>query len=96
MVALHLSDQDLASFRLVCQSTKDAVDDERDYFWRQRFLCAYDATHPSCSAAAMRVLYQGRRAWQRRAPSFSSGYSRKEQFCLHAMKEIILGKFTFT
>jgi hypothetical protein len=94
MIALELSDQDIANFRLVCLSTKDAVDDDRNYFWRRRFLRAYDATHPSRTAAAMKVLYQGRRFWQRRAPSFSSGYSRKEQSCLHAIKEIILGKST--
>jgi hypothetical protein len=94
MIALELSDQDLASFRLVCHATNDAVDDERNYFWRQRFNQYYDATHPSRNAAAMKILYQGRRGWQRRAPCFSSGNLKIEKTCLHVIKSIIIGKDT--
>jgi hypothetical protein len=92
MIALELSDQDLASFRLVCHATNNAVDDDRNYFWRQRFNLYYDATHPSRNAAALKILYQGRRGWQRKAPRFSSGNSKTEQSCLRIIKGIIIGK----
>jgi hypothetical protein len=92
MIALELSDQDLASFRLICHATNFAVDDDRNYFWRQRFNCYYDVTHPSRNGAAMKILYQGRRGWQRRAPRFSGGNSKAEQSCLREIKGIIVGK----
>jgi hypothetical protein len=95
MIALELSDQDIANFRLVCHSTNNAVDDDRNYFWRQRYNATYDPAGLSRPSSAMKSLYQLRRRWQRKAPVFSSGNSRDEKDFLQVIKGIIIGKITF-
>jgi hypothetical protein len=95
MIALELSDQDIANFRLVCHSTNNAVDDDRNYFWRQRYNATYDPAGLSRPSSAMKSLYQLRRRWQRKAPAFVGGNSRDEKDFLQVIKGIIIGKIAF-
>ena len=103
MIALELtSDADLATFRLICGNTRDAVDSDGASFWRKRYLAVFDRpralpfTHPSSRNknvnAWFRIKYQDMRRVLRKGTSFKTGGGSKvEEICLVLLRDLAVG-----
>lgn len=93
MIALSLSDKDVANFRLICLSSNDAIDADNDRFWFYRFRQVFDPPrrrHTSNSVTKM--IYQTRCKLLANGMRFRRGYTRQEKVYLQMVKEIIIGK----
>ena len=93
------SDKDVASFREVCQSTRNAVDADACSFWRRRFLMAFEKPpdwRPSGDRARdnrrYRNEYSHRQVVLKRGADFALGSRWSEQKCLRVILDMILGE----
>lgn len=94
MIALNLSDKDVASFRLICHSTNDAIDADYNRFWFLRWRQQYDSPKaPHRGHAHTKRVYQDRvRDMHKGFRKFTGGKSPREKVYLEAIKQIIIGK----
>lgn len=101
MIGLELeNDTDLGTYRLICISTKNAIDGDNYSFWRKRFLTKFDA--PSASGSSKRCIanesiiemYQLRRKLLRRGATFEHGGSTQaENNCLLVVRDLVVGMY---
>lgn len=93
MIALQLSDKDVASFRLICRATNDAVDGDYDRFWFLRWRQHFDVpigAHPG-GHIQTKYAYQTRMSRMPKKMKFYAGATVKEKEYLEAIKAIIIG-----
>lgn len=94
------SDHDVASFRLICQSTNDALNGDRKSFWRRRFLDQFDKPAIPRNQSMIQIndhiyeKYKTRCAILKRRTDFATvGNSHQERQCLQTLFELVVGKF---
>jgi hypothetical protein len=93
MIALNLSDKDVANFRLICASTSDAIDADNDRFWFYRFRQVFDPPRRRhASHAVTKMIYQTRSKLLANGMRFRRGYTRQEKVYLQMVKDMIIGK----
>lgn len=96
-IAGYLDDKSIASYRLICRSTKHALDEDEGSFWRTRFLDTYDPSKqtPIGTRSAVnewfKKQYQCRKRIERQRFDFQVGNSQKEMECLSLLKDLING-----
>lgn len=90
-------DSDICSFRLICRSTRDAVDADKNSFWRKRFLSLFE--RPATSLVGeegnlvFKKTYQRRRSVLKHGADFVIGESARERACLEVLRDMIVGMF---
>ncbi|GAB7343139.1 hypothetical protein MBLNU457_1215t1 [Dothideomycetes sp. NU457] len=96
-----VSDYDVASFRLICHNTNDALNGDRKSFWRRRFLDQFDkpAIPPNKSIAQINEhiheKYKSRcRILARRTDFRHLGNSRHERKCLEVLTELLIEAYS--
>jgi hypothetical protein len=90
MIAIHLNDQDLANFALVCRATGYAVQDLS--FWRNRFLDNFD--NPVERFTSM-VQFRDHYKWRRqnlRVGDLQFASEDENDSCVAIVKDLLLGK----
>ncbi|KAI5251286.1 hypothetical protein E4T42_04468 [Aureobasidium subglaciale] len=100
LIASNLDDKDLATYRLVCQSTKSALDEDEGSFWRTRFLNTFDYPENipiekkrSKMNEWFKKKYQYRKHTERQRFEFQVGNSQREVECLSLIKDLINESF---
>ncbi|KAG9559953.1 hypothetical protein KCU97_g17889, partial [Aureobasidium melanogenum] len=94
-IAGHLDDKSIASYRLICKSTKYALDEDEGSFWRTQFLKTYDPSKQTPTGTRSVVnewfkkQYQCRKRTERQRFDFQAGNSQKEIECLSLLKDLI-------
>ncbi|KAF2131437.1 hypothetical protein P153DRAFT_421501 [Dothidotthia symphoricarpi CBS 119687] len=88
------TDKDIATFRLICRSTNDAIDADKYSFWRARFREKY-AAKEGMSNKEMKRTYQLRCKQLRRGIvyDFFRGHKKREVDVLEVLKDLILESF---
>ncbi|GAB7350915.1 hypothetical protein MBLNU459_g1427t1 [Dothideomycetes sp. NU459] len=94
------NDTDIAKYRLICVSTKDAIDGDDDSFWRKRFLQHFDlpmatvSTKRHLDSGTLKQMYQQRRQALRQGANFRLGSDPKNKSkCLKVMRDLIVDSF---
>ncbi|KAE9976183.1 hypothetical protein EG328_002735 [Venturia inaequalis] len=92
MIALELSDKDVASFRLVCRASNDAVDSDFNRFWFLRWRQLFDDPNGAQPGdhAETKKEYQARMSKMPKTIQFNTGLTKKEKSYLEAIKDIII------
>lgn len=96
-IASYLDDKSITSYRLICRSTKYALDEDEGSFWRTRFLDTYDHSKsaPTSTRSVMnewfKKQYQCRKRIERQRVDFQAGNTQKEMECLSLLKDLING-----
>ncbi|KAH8727517.1 hypothetical protein GQ44DRAFT_648578 [Phaeosphaeriaceae sp. PMI808] len=88
------TDKDIATYRLICRGTNDAIDADRGSFWRAKFRENFDY-HESRSNAEFKKVYQHRTKYLRRGTgySFFRGYRRREMDVVAVLRDLIVESF---
>jgi len=93
LIAGHLdTDHDVNNYRLICRSTRNAIDEPRCYFWRDRFLQTFDPEQGK-TAKELKALFQKRRKLLRRGAHFKTGNGYKEAAVLPILRDLINSKY---
>ncbi|KAH0303032.1 hypothetical protein KCU71_g10815, partial [Aureobasidium melanogenum] len=98
-IAGYLDDKSIASYRLICRSTKNALDEDEGSFWRTQFLETYDPSKQTPTGTRFVVngwfkeQYQCRKRIERQRFDFQTGNSQKEMECLSLLKDLINESF---
>lgn len=91
------ADKDVCNFRLVCRSTRDAIDGDNGSFWRTKFRSKYSyAVEGAGSNAELRDEYQMRAKYLRGGltEKFAYlGWDAPEKKILEVLKSLIVGKY---
>ncbi|KAK3081322.1 hypothetical protein LTS18_007965 [Coniosporium uncinatum] len=82
------TDRDVNNYRLICRSTRNAIDEPKCYFWRDRFLRTFDPEQGK-TAKELKTLYQKRRKLLRRGAHFKTGNGKKETAVLPVIRDLI-------
>ena len=96
-IAGYLDDKSVTSYRLICTSTKHALDEDEGSFWRTRFLDAFDPPQkiPTGERSIVnewfKKQYQCRKRVEYQRFSFQVGNSQREMECLSLMRDLING-----
>ncbi|TID21306.1 hypothetical protein E6O75_ATG04701 [Venturia nashicola] len=92
MIALQLSDKDIASYRLVCRTANDAVDGDYDRFWFLRWHQQFDYPIKAHSGGHVQTKqeYQNRMGKMPKTIKFNGGLTKKEKLYLESIKAIII------
>jgi len=85
------TDCDVNHYRLICRSTRNAIDEPKCYFWRDRFLRTFDPEQGK-TAKELKTLYQKRRKLLRRGAHFKTGNGKKETAVLRVIRDLINSK----
>ncbi|KAF1835515.1 hypothetical protein BDW02DRAFT_523110 [Decorospora gaudefroyi] len=91
------TDKDIATYRLICPATNDAIDADRLSFWRTKFREQY-AFKESLSNARMQQLYQRRSKLLRHGTryDFFHGYEKHEAYVVRMLRDLIVESFQGT
>ncbi|KAH0147949.1 hypothetical protein KCU67_g11653, partial [Aureobasidium melanogenum] len=98
-IAGYLDDKSIASYRLICRSTKYALDEDECSFWRTQFLDTYDPSKETPTGTRsvinewFKKQYQCRKRIERQRFDFQAGNSQKELECLSLLKDLINESF---
>ncbi|KAH7095765.1 hypothetical protein FB567DRAFT_566409 [Paraphoma chrysanthemicola] len=87
-------DKDIASFRLICRGTNDAIDADNFSFWRARFQSKF-AFYEGPTNKELRKTYQRRSKQLRRGNGydFFRGHKKREKDVLLVLRELIIESF---
>jgi hypothetical protein len=87
-------DKDIATYRLICRVTNDAIDADRGSFWRTKFREKF-ALKEGRSNKELKKQYQRRAKWLRRGTGydFFRGHKKREMDVVAVLKDLIVGKF---
>ncbi|KAI4722389.1 hypothetical protein E4T48_01339 [Aureobasidium sp. EXF-10727] len=98
-IASYIDDKSITSYRLICRSTKHALDEDEGSFWRTRYLDSYDPPQNlpigerSVVNEWFKKQYQCRKRVERQRFDFQAGNSKKEMECLSLMRDLINESF---
>lgn len=92
-----VEDKDIANLRLVCRSTRDAIDGDMGSFWRTKFRSKYAyAVDKAGNNTELREEYQKRAKYLRRGltEKFSNlGWDKSEKKILEVLRLLIVESF---
>ncbi|RMZ12380.1 hypothetical protein D0860_02986 [Hortaea werneckii] len=102
----YLNDRDLCTYRLVCQSTHNAIDADGFSFWRRRFITTFEKpTWTTSNNIKYRQAYHKRRRalmygadfWVAITKSTGKDYAkeiRRGTRCLEVLRDMIIDSFS--
>ncbi|KAF1840797.1 uncharacterized protein K460DRAFT_380586 [Cucurbitaria berberidis CBS 394.84] len=88
------TDKDIASYRLICQATNDAIDADNKSFWRAKFREKF-ALKEGSSNSSLQGLYQNRAKQLRRGTGygFFRGHKKRELDVIEVLRDLIIETF---
>ncbi|XP_014555418.1 hypothetical protein COCVIDRAFT_38776 [Bipolaris victoriae FI3] len=88
------NDKDIATYRLICRSTNDAIDADRQSFWRAKFREKYDFLEGTPNNQ-LRRMYQRRSKLLRCGTKygFFRGHGKTEARVVKMLKDLIIESF---
>jgi hypothetical protein len=88
------TDKDIATYRLICHSTNDAVEADHGSFWRAKFREKYTLAK-GANNKVLKKSYQRRAKLLRRGTGyeFFRGHRSRESDVVSMLRELIVGKY---
>ena len=89
------TDKEIATYRLVCRATNNAIDADNQSFWRAKFREQY-VLKEGVSNAYLQRTYQRRARLLRRGTTydFFRGHKGREASVVEILRDLIVGKWT--
>ena len=89
------TDEDIKTYRLICQATNDAIDADNHSFWRAKFSEKYD-TKAGVSNIALAKLYQVRAVLLQQGLEydFFRGHKKGEKAVVKMLRDLVIGELS--